>query len=225
MDKIFRRVTLVLFFVFIIGVNTVSANGIDNVYGISKVNKVLKNEDGARYILVSNEKVRIGYTNTNNLIVIDPEGHVFNVDSEDIEIKEVSGNFNNLLEDITVKRNNVINSSFFKLNTPYVYGAVGPASFDCSGFVYQIYKNELGIDVNRVSRDQFNNGITVSRDRLLPGDLVFFKSNGVNISHVGIYIGEDNMIHASSGAKKVVVSSLNSPWYNSKYAGARRLLY
>lgn len=205
--------------------NEIYAVNTENIYGISKVNKVIKNVENARYILIENERVRVGSIEGNNIIILDTEGNIFDVEKSDIEIVKQNKNFNNLLEENTVNRNSVINSAFYKENIPYVYGAVGPNSFDCSGFTYQIFKNELGIDINRVSREQYNNGIEISRENLLPGDLVFFTSGGSSIGHVGIYIGDGNMIHASSGANKVVVSSLSSTWYNTRYVGARRLIY
>lgn len=219
------RILLVIILALFIDSNISFASSGENIYGISRVNKVLTNAESARYILIEGERVRVGSVDGSNIIILDTEGNIFDADKSDIEIKKQNKNFHNLLEDKTVKRNSVINSAFYKENLPYVYGAVGPNSFDCSGFTYQIYKNELGIDLNRVSRDQYKNGIEVSRENLLPGDLVFFRSGGSSIGHVGIYIGNGDMIHASSGAKKVVVSSLSSNWYDTRYVGARRLIY
>ena len=81
--------------------------------------------------------------------------------------------------------------------TPYVYGTAGPDTFDCSGFTYYVYAH-FGYSLNRSSRDQVNNGVAVSKDQLQPGDLVFFSTNGSYPTHVGLYIGEGNIVHAST---------------------------
>lgn len=219
------KLLLSLLFVFVLNVQIVHGEVLENTIGRARVNKLVVNEEGARYSLVKGEKVRVAARTNDKIYFVDTQGYTFDVDIKDIELIRQGENFNNILDEKTTRRNDVINSAFFKLNIPYVYGGSGPNSYDCSGFTYQIYKKELGINLNRVSRDQFKNGIGVSKDNLLPGDLVFFKSNGKVINHVGIYIGDGNMIHASSGAKKVIVSSLNTPWYKSRYAGARRLIY
>lgn len=112
-----------------------------------------------------------------------------------------------------------------QLGKPYRYGSPGPNSFDCSGFTSYVYKNALGVGISRSSRTQAGNGKYVSANELLPGDLVFFNTSGKGISHVGIYIGNGQMIHASSGANmRVIVSDIFSGYYKSKYVTARRIL-
>ena len=114
------------------------------------------------------------------------------------------------------------------LGKKYVWGATGPNSFDCSGLMQYIYK-KVGINLNRVSRDQAKQGVAVSKSNLQPGDLVFFRginssSSSTYISHVGIYIGNGEFIHASNPTRGVVKDSLNSTYYSSHYVKARRII-
>ena len=110
------------------------------------------------------------------------------------------------------------------LGKPYVYGASGPNSFDCSGFTSYVYKH-FGYTLNRTATGQLSNGTAVSRSDLRPGDLVFFKSGGSKpVSHVGIYVGNGQFIHASTnGVGEVRYDSLNSTHYNNAYVYARRI--
>lgn len=114
------------------------------------------------------------------------------------------------------------------LGCPYVYGASGPNSFDCSGFTSYIYR-QFGYSINRTASTQFNgNGTSVSRENLQPGDLVFFRDFGSSKSatHVGIYIGNGQFIHASSSssASGVKISNLADSWYAARYVGAKRIV-
>jgi len=102
------------------------------------------------------------------------------------------------------------------LGCPYVWGGESPSGFDCSGFVMYVYK-KVGVRLPHSSRLQYGCGQPVSRSELRPGDLVFFYSP---ISHVGIYIGDGQMIHAAGTGKNV---RINDVWTNS-YHGACRII-
>lgn len=95
------------------------------------------------------------------------------------------------------------------LGKKYVYGAkVGdPNRFDCSSFTKEVYK-ELGINLPRVSRQQARIGKAITKNELQIGDLIFFNTLGNYISHVGMSIGDDKFVHASSKAGKIIVSDL-----------------
>ena len=114
------------------------------------------------------------------------------------------------------------------LGKKYVWGATGPNAFDCSGLTQWVYR-DVGINIPRVSRDQARVGQYVSYHQLKRGDMVFFdtkkKKNGV-VSHVGIYLGGGNFIHASSGAKKVVIYNFeDKPFYKKRFMWGRRVIH
>ena len=110
------------------------------------------------------------------------------------------------------------------LGTPYVLGGNGPSSFDCSGFTKYIYA-QFGYTLNRTATDQLQNGVSISRDELQPGDLVFFKYNTSKpVSHVGIYIGNGEFIHASTNRYMVQIDQMNSGHYDNVFVYARRIL-
>ena len=110
------------------------------------------------------------------------------------------------------------------LGVPYVYGGNGPNSFDCSGFTTYVYRH-FGYTLNRTASGQLSNGVSVSKSELQPGDLVFFKDGGSKpVSHVGIYIGGGQFIHASTSTYEVRINDLTSGYYNNVYVYARRIL-
>ena len=125
---------------------------------------------------------------------------------------------------LTGTASKILSSAESKLGSTYVYGATGNGGYDCSGLVYSIYVNELGIKLPRSSREQSQVGTQISKSELRQGDLVFFNTGGSGVSHVGIYIGNDKFIHASSGQGKVITSSLSEDYYENTYVNATRVL-
>ena len=107
---------------------------------------------------------------------------------------------------------------------PYVYGGSSPSGFDCSGFTSYVMKH-FGYSINRTASAQMDNGTSISKGSLQPGDLVFFNSGNSSkrATHVGIYIGGGEFVHASTSTTGVIISDLNSSWYSRTYVGARRL--
>ncbi len=118
----------------------------------------------------------------------------------------------------------LVDTALQYLDIPYQWGGTGPEEgFDCSGLVYYCYAQH-GRSINRTASTQYKQGESVARDALQPGDLVFFAGSGSwTISHVGIYMGDGQFVHASSGAGKVIVSELDSWYYDTYYYGAKRL--
>ena len=112
-----------------------------------------------------------------------------------------------------------------KLGKRYVWGASGNKNtYDCSSFVKYVYKKN-GIELPRTSIMQSKVGKYVKRDELQKGDLIFFdtsKRRKGYVNHVGIYLGDNKFIHASSAKKKVVISKLHKNFYSNRYKGARR---
>lgn len=107
---------------------------------------------------------------------------------------------------------------------PYIWGGSNLKGMDCSGFIYAIYADRVQ-DLPRRAVDQYRFGSAVTTGKEEPGDLVFFNTEGWSASHVGIYLGDRRFIHAASGEKRngIIISSLDTPYYRSRYLGARRL--
>lgn len=107
--------------------------------------------------------------------------------------------------------------------TPYRYGGLDRNGVDCSGFVYRTFRDRFDMQLPRSTEQQTGVGTKVSRDALLPGDLIFFKTgSGENGLHVGIYNTDDQFIHAST-SKGVTRSSLNNSYWRKVYWQARRI--
>ncbi|MGH7389505.1 MAG: C40 family peptidase [Candidatus Rokuibacteriota bacterium] len=104
------------------------------------------------------------------------------------------------------------------LGVPYRWGGSSPAGFDCSGFVRYVYA-QVGVSLPHNAARQYAHGRPVARDRLEPGDLVFFD----RLRHNGIYIGHGRFIHARRSGKRVSISTLDEDWYATRWVGARRL--
>jgi len=124
------------------------------------------------------------------------------------------------------KSSNITKLAQKKLGRRYVWGATGKKNtFDCSGLTTYVCKKN-GISIPRRAIQQSKYGKYVSRKDLKPGDLIFFdtsKRRKGYVNHVGIYLGNDKFIHASSAKKKVVITRLGKSFYSKRYKGARRV--
>ncbi|MFD2117084.1 C40 family peptidase [Paenibacillus yanchengensis] len=111
------------------------------------------------------------------------------------------------------------------LGVKYSYGGTTKKGFDCSGFTSYVF-DEMDINLSRASTGQANEGSKVSKDELIPGDLIFFDTSGANngeITHVGIYVGDGKFAHAST-SRGVVYDKLDSKYYKPRYVTARRVM-
>lgn len=217
--------------------NLEAADNAQVTKGVAKKAVTLKNGE-KEFAVKKDQELNIVSFENNNFIVINDAWETFPIPAEDVlldgkeipkaepvekaEEKEAPKADAADTNNATAKK--AIASAEKKMGSTYIYGATGNGGYDCSGLVYAVYKNELGINVPRTSRDQSRYGTQVKRSDLQPGDLVFFNTTGKGVSHVGIYIGNNNFIHASSGQKKVVQNSLSDKYYNQRYVNATRVL-
>ncbi len=116
----------------------------------------------------------------------------------------------------------IVDVALSYLGVPYVWGGTTPSGFDCSGYVQYVFR-QCGYSISRTATPQYDDGYAVSYSDLQPGDLVFFERtyNDTGITHVGIYIGGGDFVHAGSGCVKI--SSLSESYYSSRYYGACRI--
>lgn len=113
-------------------------------------------------------------------------------------------------------------SAYSFLGARYRFGGSSRSALDCSSFTQQVFR-EQSVKLPRTAREQFYVGTEVMRGDLKKGDLVFFQTYANFPSHVGIYLGNRKMIHASSREHRVVISTMDTPYYLSRYLGARRM--
>lgn len=127
-------------------------------------------------------------------------------------------------EDVIALRNALLKEARKHLKTRYVYGGMSSRGFDCSGFTSYVYKKS-GISLHRTASTQLQDGIVVSKEGMQVGDLIFFRERGARTpaTHVGIYAGDNKMIHASS-SKGICFAELDNTWCTKNYLCARRIV-
>jgi len=108
----------------------------------------------------------------------------------------------------------------------YVWGGTTPKGFDCSGYVQYLYKKHH-INLPRTALAQSKQGISVDKEHMQKGDLLFFltdKKRGIPVTHVGIYLGNNEFIHAASTKKGIIISPIDHGYYSKKFLFAKRVL-
>lgn len=122
----------------------------------------------------------------------------------------------------SVASTQIVSSAKSLIGIKYRYGGTTKAGFDCSGFVGYVYKSK-GVSLPRTAAGMYSTGTAVKKANLAVGDLVFFNTTGRGVSHVGMYIGSGQFIHAST-SKGVRIDKLNDPYYwGKKYVGAKKV--
>jgi cell wall-associated NlpC family hydrolase len=114
----------------------------------------------------------------------------------------------------------IVKNAMSLQGVPYVFGGNTRKGFDCSGYTQYVFKGS-GINLPRTSYAQFEVGTAVKKDQLQPGDLVFFTTYAAGPSHVGVYIGGGQFVHASNSG--VRTTSMSDSYYSARYVGARRV--
>jgi cell wall-associated NlpC family hydrolase len=124
------------------------------------------------------------------------------------------------------KRPGIIERALSLIGVRYRFGGSDEVKgLDCAGFVRRVFQTSVGVELPRSAATQFRQGCAVSFTELQPGDLVFFRNTYKRgISHVGIYLGDSQFIHAAGRRKKVGVDRIDSPYFMTRFAGGRRLL-
>jgi len=125
----------------------------------------------------------------------------------------------------TLQPNDILFRAIGLVGTPYHWGGNTPQSgFDCSGLVVYVFREIAGVNLPRTTQDMYALDLAdVRRDRLQGGDLVFFNTYGRDISHVGIYVGQDRFVHAPNEGGMVRLDYLSNVYWNKHYSGARRV--
>jgi len=123
----------------------------------------------------------------------------------------------------TALSHKVINLARTMLNVPYRFGGSTLRGIDCSAYVQRVF-GMMDVALPRTAREQYSVGARVGRDDLQIGDLIFFRTYASFPSHVGIYLGENLFIHASSMVRKVAIDTIDLPYYRKRFIGARRMV-
>jgi cell wall-associated NlpC family hydrolase len=111
-----------------------------------------------------------------------------------------------------------------KVGIRYRYGGASPEQgFDCSGLVTHVYERAWGLSLPRSTAEQRSVGRAVKRDKLAPGDLVFYNTRNRPYSHVGIYLGDGIFVHAPRRGQRVRLENIDNPYWRARFDGARRL--
>lgn len=120
---------------------------------------------------------------------------------------------------IPLKRKQILATATQYIGTPYLHGGTSPSGFDCSGYVFYVYEKN-GIKIPRSTPQQYIKGQKIPYRMAQPGDLLFFRINMGEISHVGIFVGNDTFVHAPSSGKHVRYDSVSNPYWKKRFCGA-----
>ena len=192
---------------------TVNLKGIsENIYKVRSGDDI--NSIASRYHISVKKLKKVNNIKSKNSLMV---GSTIKIPDQTIKLSTLLSNIQNLSP--------MLKEAKEHLGKSYVWGAVGPAKFDCSGFTSYVCRKN-GITIPRTSIMQGKVGIKVEKRELQEGDLIFFdtsKEKKGYITHVGIYLGDNKFIHASSANKQVVISSLNQSFYKARFKWGRRV--
>lgn len=196
-------------------------------YGLNHYDKLYMNEIGMM-ALSKGDVLKIDGEYNNHYYTITKSGNVFFVPKNRVElIDPMNPAFTQEYINSRIERQSkiteVVGFAYMQLGKPYFWGGKGTVAYDCSSLMQTSYRT-VGTEIPRTSRVQSEFGQIVAPHSLQIGDLVFFKGSGGYVSHVGMYIGEGQFIHASSSQAKVTISGLSESYYQNHIVGARRII-
>ena len=161
----------------------------------------------------------IGYVAKSQIVHTEDGKSYVNCQEESSETQTLSYT---ALSETLVLRHSIFKLARKQLGYPYAYGGSRPGGFDCSGLMYYLY-GQHDISLHRAASGQLQDGLIVAKENMQIGDLVFFREGGSSISsHVGIYVGDNQIIHA--GNKGVGYADLDSAYFSAYFLCARRIL-
>ena len=211
---------------------TIQAGAFRKVENAVRLTEVLKDRGlDATYFLASDKffKVRFGNFTTKETArqkaeslkeaKVIKEFYIVQPEEYSIAVSRTKKNSTEYLRDALVK------TAKDFIGVPYLWGGQSvDDGFDCSGLTMTVYQLN-GMNLPRHSMRQFDAGTSISKNDLQKGDLVFFAGKGTNrVSHVGIYIGNDKFIHASSQGKKIRIDCLSTDYFSKQFVGAKTYL-
>lgn len=191
--------------------------------GTARVSKVLKSGNNI-FTLIKGESVHIKEVRDGKYIILDHNGVEYEAKPSEVESRGKAGASRGAVSKRATSVSKIVSGAYGALGVPYVSGGTSSNGYDCSGLTYSLYLNQLGIKLPRSSSDQVSAGETVAKSELIPGDLLFFRTSGSGIGHVGVYIGDNKMIHASTGQRKIIVADIDSNYFATRYVTAKRII-
>ncbi len=125
----------------------------------------------------------------------------------------------------TTAAQELVDEALGHLGIPYRFGGTSAVTgLDCSALVQRVFRNALGLDMPRTAAEMAQVGDRIGKDDLMPGDLVFFNTMRRTFSHVGIYLGNNQFLHAPSAGGKVRVDDMSESYWLHRFTGARRVM-
>lgn len=198
----------------------------DNIsYGTATATMTVKNSENKYLHIRKADILYIKDFKDNQYIILDEEGNEFSVNPLLVSLNKdnLQASRSTFNRRSTTNVSKVIEYAYNSIGKSYVYGDIGKKGYDCSGLIYAAFL-QIEVKLPRSSSTQAGSGIPIKKEDLMTGDLVFFNTSGKGISHVGIYIGDGKMIHASTSSKKVKIDEVDSTYYKKRFVTARRII-
>lgn len=191
------------------------------VYAKAITSQLYKYNDGRVLVINYGDIMRV-LAEDEDLITVEYNNSPMQIPRKDVETLDITEENDRKYNDGIEKfncLNAVMNFAYSQLGKPYGLGKIGPDSFDCSGLVQSAYK-EAGIEISRSTSSQIREGSKVNKNELKIGDLVFLNMS-TGYGHVGLYVGDNKIIHSSAPGDVVKISDIK---YFNVFSGGRRII-